>query len=74
MLDYERYKNANPDKFTVKIPCQCGGSYTHWNKSRHFKQKKHLHFVETGEQFKRQSHAQYKRTYRAKLKNKAVSC
>lgn len=72
MLDYERYKKANPDKFTVKIPCQCGGSYTHWNKSRHFKQKKHLHFVETGEQFKPKSNALLIKLCRER--KKALSC
>ena len=58
MLDYIEYRKQKPEVFTKKIPCECGGSYTHWNKSRHLKQKKHLHFIETGEQFKPKTNAE----------------
>ena len=51
MVNYTKFRETHPHKFTVKIPCECGGSYVEFQKSRHFKQKKHLYYVETGEKF-----------------------
>jgi hypothetical protein len=39
------YRHKNKEKYCEKFPCECGGRYTYVNKSRHFKSKKHLKFV-----------------------------
>jgi hypothetical protein len=33
-------------KYTKKIDCACGGSYTYNSKYKHFKSKIHLQFLE----------------------------
>ena len=42
-----RHKNKEKiyEKGKEKFPCECGGKYIYGNKSRHFKSKKHLKFV-----------------------------
>jgi len=41
----KQYNIDNADKINKKFDCQCGGKYTHAHKSRHFKSKKHLKFI-----------------------------
>jgi hypothetical protein len=45
------YYEANHDEINakkkIKTTCDCGGKYIHSDRSRHFKSKKHLHFVES---------------------------
>ena len=44
--EYDKiYRHKNKEKYCEKFPCECGGRYTYVNKSRHFKSKKHLKFV-----------------------------
>lgn len=38
----KKYWQKNKERFTEKIICDCGGSYTLSNKSKHFKTKKHM--------------------------------
>ena len=38
-------RNKNKEKIYEKFTCECGGNYIYANKSRHFKNKKHLKFV-----------------------------
>ena len=42
-----RHKNKekNKERMNEKFICDCGGDYTYANKSKHFKTKKHLKFV-----------------------------
>jgi hypothetical protein len=42
---YKEYVEANKEKINEKFTCECGGKYIYYNKSRHFKTKKHLKFV-----------------------------
>ena len=46
----KEYYNDNKDiiarKLKEKHECECGGKYTHGNKSAHFKTKKHIQFIE----------------------------
>ena len=39
------YDDANKDKLKEKFHCQCGGCYTHHNKSIHQKTAKHQKFI-----------------------------
>jgi hypothetical protein len=41
----QRYQE-NKDKLNEKFDCVCGGKYTHNNKSRHLKSKKHQLYIE----------------------------
>jgi len=45
----KQYRKNNKEiinkKKRVKTDCKCGGKYTHDNKSRHFKSKKHLEYI-----------------------------
>jgi len=45
----KKYVEANKEKINERIKekfkCECGGNYIYINKSRHFKTKKHLKFV-----------------------------
>jgi len=45
----KEYVEANKEKIkermNEKFKCECGGKYTYTHKSRHFKSKKHLKFV-----------------------------
>ena len=41
----KKYVEANKEKINEKFTCECGGKYIYYNKSRHFKTKKHLKFV-----------------------------
>ena len=48
--DKEKLKNRNyyiknNEKLTEKISCECGGKYTHLNKSKHFKTQKHSNYM-----------------------------
>jgi len=38
----KEYYQGNKDKINKQYECECGGKYTHQNKSTHFKRKKHL--------------------------------
>lgn len=40
----EYYKN-NKERLNEKNKCECGGSYTTVNKSRHVKSKKHQKYI-----------------------------
>ena len=44
------YHQLNKDKILGKLKekheCECGGKYTHGNKSKHFKSKKHIKYTE----------------------------
>ena len=39
------YYENNKEILKQKINCDCGGKYTHFNKSRHFKTKKHHDYI-----------------------------
>ena len=47
----KEYRENNKDKIKEthqeKFNCDCGGKYTHCHKTRHFKTKKHLAYMET---------------------------
>ena len=46
---YEKYKDKqkkqNKEKNNKRFNCECGGKYTHTNKSRHIKSKKHQDYI-----------------------------
>ena len=42
----KEYCILNKDKINEKHKCECGGKYTHKHKSRHFKTKKHIQYIE----------------------------
>lgn len=42
---YENNKEALFEKSSVKIDCECGGSYTIYHKQRHFRTKRHQSYV-----------------------------
>ena len=44
----ERYKE-NKEKYIEHFKCPCGGQYTKQHKSRHFKTKKHLKYLENND-------------------------
>jgi hypothetical protein len=44
MKEY-RAKNKINEQRNKKVNCKCGGKYIYYNKSHHFKSKKHLKFV-----------------------------
>lgn len=47
ILEYQKeYYEKNKEKINEKITCECGGRYSHQNKAKHLKTKKHLKFVE----------------------------
>ena len=47
ILEYQKeYYEKNKEKINEKITCECNGRYTHQNKAKHLKTKKHLKFVE----------------------------
>jgi len=39
------YRHKNKEKINEKFTCECGSNYIYKHKSRHFKTKKHLKFV-----------------------------
>ena len=39
-------RDANKNKLYEKFTCSCGGKYTHCCRSRHFKTKKHLKYLQ----------------------------
>ena len=41
------YNDTNKDEINEKFDCECGGKYTHANKSAHIKSNKHLKFIES---------------------------
>ena len=43
---YTKNRDSILEKKNAKCECQCGGKYTHANKSMHFKSKKHIAFLE----------------------------
>ena len=43
----KEYKENNKNKINEKFTCECGGRYTHINKSKHSKSKKHIAFIES---------------------------
>lgn len=54
----KQYYEAHKDEFAqrskkrteTKFECECGGRYSMSSKANHIKQKKHLYFLEHGEQ------------------------
>ena len=42
----KEYKNINKEIIRAQYQCVCGGRYTHDQKSRHFKTKKHIKYTE----------------------------
>ena len=42
----KQYKLDNIEKLRKKCNCECGGKFTHQNKSQHYKSKKHLKYLE----------------------------
>ena len=48
MKEYqENHKEELNDKYNKKHNCECGGRYTHRNKSTHLKSKKHNTYLES---------------------------
>ena len=46
MKQYKKqYSTENADKITQKYKCDCGGKYLYSDKSRHFKSKKHINYL-----------------------------
>jgi len=43
------YYQANKEKIAKKFDCPCGGKYTHINKPRHLKTKRHQNWLKTQE-------------------------
>ena len=47
----KRYNTINKDKRNLQLNkpfiCECGGNYTHSNRQRHFKTKKHMNYLLT---------------------------
>jgi hypothetical protein len=43
----QKYLQDNADKINKKFECKCGGKYTHQNKSKHEKTKKHQTYLAT---------------------------
>ena len=43
------YRENNKEKRNAKYTCECGGRYTHANKSIHFKSKKHQDYINSVE-------------------------
>jgi group I intron endonuclease len=41
----KKYYKENQDKLKEKINCECGGRYTRPHKAKHFKSKKHQHYI-----------------------------
>ena len=41
----KEYREKIKEKSKEKFSCACGGKYTHQNKSRHYKRKKHLKYI-----------------------------
>ena len=49
--DYQKQYNVeNADKKKAKSTCECGGKYTHYNKSKHIKSPKHQKYLKSIEQ------------------------
>lgn len=46
----KNYYKKNKDKLKELINCECGGKYRKYNKSKHFKTKKHLKYLENKEE------------------------
>ena len=46
----EEWLEKNKDRLKEICHCDCGGKYTHPHKSRHFKTKKHLEYLEKQKQ------------------------
>lgn len=46
IIEYKKqYYESNKEKLNAKYTCECGGKYTHYNKSHHLKCQKHLNFI-----------------------------
>lgn len=43
---HKQWHENNKDKNREKHNCECGGKYTHQNKKKHFKTKKHQDYIE----------------------------
>jgi len=43
---HKEYRKLNIGKLKDKHECECGGKYTCNDKSRHFKTKKHIKYIE----------------------------
>ena len=41
----KEYREKNKNKINEKFNCECGSKYTHKNKSKHFKTKKHQKYI-----------------------------
>jgi hypothetical protein len=44
---HKKYYVTNKEKFNQKYKCKCGGQYTHTNKTKHEKTKKHIQYMES---------------------------
>jgi hypothetical protein len=42
----KQYREDNKERINKKYNCECGGKYTHKNKAKHFKTKKHIKYFE----------------------------
>lgn len=43
------YSNNNKDKLYQKFDCECGGKYTHQQRSKHYKTIRHIEFIQAKE-------------------------
>tara|TARA_R110000823_G_scaffold186069_3_gene318439 strand:- start:2728 stop:3069 length:342 start_codon:yes stop_codon:yes gene_type:complete len=41
----KEYRQNNKESLNKKFNCECGGKYTHTNKSTHLRSKKHQNFI-----------------------------
>lgn len=48
----QRFYEKNAEKIHSKITCECGHTYTYYNKSRHMKGNKHLITIQKIEELK----------------------
>ena len=50
-VKFKKYYESSKDKISLcknrKYDCECGGVYTHCNKSKHIKSKKHITYMES---------------------------
>jgi len=44
-IQKKEYREKNKNKINEKFNCECGSKYTHKNKSKHFKTKKHQKYI-----------------------------
>ena len=66
---YKNFKEKHHDKIYTKIECPCGGLYSYYSKSKHYKTKKHCYYVKHGVQLTKMSRAESRKRYQEKIKN-----